>query len=72
MGRKIKFRCFKERIDVEEEVDKIIDYGNGRFGAQSVHKKCGTKLFKFLNKVDANKLIAEGVKCEKQQPKKKK
>ena len=71
MGEKLTFRCLKCKGNVNEEVEKLIDYGN-RFGASSKHSKCGTKLNVFINKAEFDRLKASGIKVEKHVAKPKK
>jgi hypothetical protein len=57
----------KEKIEVSEDNIQLVEMPNGRMAATTEHE--GMKMFKFLGKADADKLIASGKVPTKQEKK---
>ena len=55
---KVKFRCMKDKVEVEEEPLSIakLPNRNGLYLVTSVHKKCGTALAKIVGLEEAEKI----------------
>ena len=55
----------KEKVEVSDEQVQLVEMSNGRMAATAEFE--GMKLFKFLGKADADKLLAMGKTPEKQE-----